>query len=371
MKVEKSISELLFHHDCVIVHNFGGFVANYKSAHLHPAHHLFYPPSKKIAFNAGLKNNDGLLASHLAQQLDITYNEALNFIDHFVRDANILLQQGKKIYIQKVGCLYLDKEKHIQFEADNTQNFLLDSFGLEPIHAPAIRRENLHHSIQKIKQPTVRKLKHKRPAKKLWRIIELAPAAALLAFMFFNPVSISKVDVMLSDLNPFSKPYYPSIEERVQKIKAQQKAYYAQNNEVPETNNSAILESEPIQQQEPKSELLPDYLSNDDLNKESTFEESNTPIPAEPNNKAENDPIEIEEGEQISTPYFIVTGCFKSIDNADSFVNDLKAKGHNAKVVAHRNGMHVVGIAYPSKSAAENNLPQISDQYDGAWIFKK
>ncbi|MBL0098388.1 MAG: hypothetical protein IPP46_19250 [Bacteroidetes bacterium] len=59
-----------------------GFVANTRSAFLNPAQHTFSPPSRKLAFNASLRTNDGLLAHHLSKRSGITYGEALTEIKY-------------------------------------------------------------------------------------------------------------------------------------------------------------------------------------------------------------------------------------------------------------------------------------------------
>lgn len=46
MQLDQYISELLFHHDCVIVPGLGGFVVNYKSAHISAVQNTFYPVKK-------------------------------------------------------------------------------------------------------------------------------------------------------------------------------------------------------------------------------------------------------------------------------------------------------------------------------------
>ena len=51
MNVEKHIGELLYDHNCVIVPDLGGFVANYAPAKIHPTQHTFTPPTKNIVFN--------------------------------------------------------------------------------------------------------------------------------------------------------------------------------------------------------------------------------------------------------------------------------------------------------------------------------
>ncbi|MBA3284223.1 MAG: SPOR domain-containing protein, partial [Nitrosopumilus sp.] len=59
MKIDQHISQLLYHHDCVIVPGFGGFVTNSQPARIHPVQHQFYPPSKSLGFNIHLRRNDG------------------------------------------------------------------------------------------------------------------------------------------------------------------------------------------------------------------------------------------------------------------------------------------------------------------------
>ena len=60
--IDNYICELLYDHDCVIIPGLGGFIANFEPARIIRKQHTIMPPSKKIAFNGKLKNNDGLLA---------------------------------------------------------------------------------------------------------------------------------------------------------------------------------------------------------------------------------------------------------------------------------------------------------------------
>src|SRR5437868_9794463 len=116
MKIDKHISELLYDHDCVIVPSFGGFLASYLHAQLNATQHTFYPPSKKIAFNIFLKNNDGLLANHIANKESLNYSEALNRIEEFRLECMRQLAAGKHLLIEDVGTFFFDKHKNLQFE---------------------------------------------------------------------------------------------------------------------------------------------------------------------------------------------------------------------------------------------------------------
>ena len=140
-KIGKHISELLFDHDCVIVPSLGGFLASNQPSRVLIPNHVIYPPYRRIAFNVYLKQNDGLLANHLAESENLPYTEAAQLIDSYANDCFDALEDGKKINIEEVGTLYFDKEKNIQFDAFRNFNHLKDSFGMESVNFIPVSRE--------------------------------------------------------------------------------------------------------------------------------------------------------------------------------------------------------------------------------------
>ena len=60
MKISYHIFNLLQEHDCVIVPNFGAFVARNISAKISCDGSRIYPPNKEITFNKSLIKSDGL-----------------------------------------------------------------------------------------------------------------------------------------------------------------------------------------------------------------------------------------------------------------------------------------------------------------------
>ena len=84
MKIEHHISQLLYRYQCVTVPGFGAFLTEFQSAQLDESSHSFYPPKKLISFNPFLKNNDGLLANHLAQAEKVAYETAVHAIQNEV-----------------------------------------------------------------------------------------------------------------------------------------------------------------------------------------------------------------------------------------------------------------------------------------------
>jgi len=132
VKIAGHISDLLYCHDCVILPDFGGFIANYASARIDAPRKLIHPPSKSILFNKHVKVNDGLLASKIVKEERVSYEKANQRLLKFVKQTRKKILAGERVEIKEVGVLYLDKENNIQFIQDAT-NFLTSSFGLPSV----------------------------------------------------------------------------------------------------------------------------------------------------------------------------------------------------------------------------------------------
>ncbi len=148
MKIEQYISQLLYRHQCVTVPGFGAFLTEIQSAHLHENTNSFYPPKKVISFNSHLKNNDGLLANHIAQIEKTSYEKAVASIESEVVIWNSILQVNEKFVLKNIGELHLNSEKNIVFTPVESVNYLKESFGLNSFVSPAIKREVAQHIIE-------------------------------------------------------------------------------------------------------------------------------------------------------------------------------------------------------------------------------
>ncbi len=141
MKIEYSISQLLYRYQCVTVPGFGAFLTEFQSAQLHENSNTFYPPKKLISFNPYLKNNDGLLANHLAQVEKIGYEVAVNAIHDQVTVWKNNIQELGQFALKNVGQFSLNAEKNLVFVPADQLNYLKESFGLTTYISPAVKRE--------------------------------------------------------------------------------------------------------------------------------------------------------------------------------------------------------------------------------------
>jgi len=152
MKIDQYISQLLYRYQCVTVPGFGAFLTEIQSAQLHESSHSFYPPKKLVSFNAYLKNNDGLLANHIAQAEKMSYEVAVTIIENQVVSWKNKLQETGFISIKNVGDLALNAEKNLVFTPSDQTNYLTSSFGLATYVSPAVKREVYKQEVEALEE---------------------------------------------------------------------------------------------------------------------------------------------------------------------------------------------------------------------------
>ena len=152
MLIEKHISDLLYRYQCVTVPGFGAFLTETVSAHVTGSASSFFPPKKVVSFNANVKNNDGLLANHVALQEKMSYELAVIKIGDVVNEWTYLLQNHNRVVLKNIGEISVNNEMNWVFEPANTVNYLTDSFGLTPFVSPEITREILKQEVEALEE---------------------------------------------------------------------------------------------------------------------------------------------------------------------------------------------------------------------------
>lgn len=184
LDVSKYIKELLFIHDCVILPGFGGFVANYKPADINENLNVGFPPSKAIGFNRNLSKNDGLLITRLAEAENLNYSEAEKSVLFFTEDIRVRIQRGEKVKLDQLGCFYNDRRHNLLFEPSKELNYLVDAFGLEQFELPKFSALGVEKNklvvISQIKVGTLF------TAKRLWYAAAAIPFVLTIALLPMN-----------------------------------------------------------------------------------------------------------------------------------------------------------------------------------------
>nr|WP_315163401.1 SPOR domain-containing protein [uncultured Flavobacterium sp.] len=152
MKIEVYIAQLLYRYQCVTVPGFGAFLTEIQSAQLNESSNSFSPPKKTISFNAYLKNNDGLLANHIAQAEKTSYEYAVSAIQFEIFNWKKTLQENGLFSVKNVGDFCLNADKNLIFTPYDQTNYLSSSFGLTPFVSPLVKREQFEKQIEAIEE---------------------------------------------------------------------------------------------------------------------------------------------------------------------------------------------------------------------------
>lgn len=243
-EVNKYIQQLLYHHDCVILPDFGGFISNYRPAKIDFVNFNVYPPGKDISFNRNIKNNDGLLVNHIASLEQLSFNESKKIVVGFVKKTSKKLHNGESVSFEGIGKFFFDKHKALQFIPDLSANYLLDSYGLSSFHfAPVVTEEN-----EKQDEIRIRPIRHKEFNRSLFlkRAAIAIPAILVFSVINYNSDRITDQFSGISSLIPFqvqSSTTENEISQKFEIVKERESTIDASDvlNIIPENEEESVL----------------------------------------------------------------------------------------------------------------------------------
>lgn len=322
MKIEQNISQLLYRHQCVTVPGFGAFLTEIQSAHLHENTNSFYPPKKVISFNPHLKNNDGLLANHIAQSENSTYENAVASIESEVVIWNSILQVNEKFTLKNIGELSLNSEKNLVFTPSENVNYLKESFGLNSFVSPSVKREQYKQEAEVFYQ----KAEEKEPIVEEREVIALETEEAVAPR---KRGYLKYAAILVLALTGAGTIGFKMYQEHV-------------------SQQTLLVETAVQKQLQTKIQ-------------EATFLIDNTMPAVTLTVKAEK------------LSYHIVAGAFRNEENAQNVYNDLVKSGFKARRIApNRHGLFpVLYGSYTTYGEAQQDLNKIHETNPDAWLMVK
>jgi len=352
-KIDKHIEELLHDHDCVIVPDFGGFITSKKPAYFNQFTSVFFPATKRILFNKHLVFNDGLLSAKIAEKQSLSMAEAQQMLLEFKDDCFLRLNEEGRVEIERVGVLFFDKEKNIQFQQAST-NFLKDSYGLsaisiEKLVSPVTKPKKEtpvkiisrieEQKVSEVAKPKVQKESKPKTTKRYGQLVPLLMVPILAAGLYFGiqtEVPYNKLNI--ADINPFNPVYVQEYTPRTN----QEFALIWENEDI----ITAKVVDEVVPEKEIELEVIPAKI-------DSTFIK----------------PIEF----TAVKSYHVIAGCFSVKENADNLVEDWKRKGNESKIVDKKGSLYRVAIqSFATRKEAKQFLAS-TKQEEGIslWVLKK
>ena len=347
-KIEDLVSSLLLRHSCVIIPNFGGFVAKTISAKLDLDRGLFLAPSKQLLFNKNLLNNDGLLISEYASLNAIEYSKSQSEIEEFVLDLKSKLNSKQSVHIERVGKLSYDLEGNLVFEQDRYFNLLLSSYGLSQVQFIANKEPEINEPSIKEK-----KIKEKAPIRKI-NYLKYAAAACLLPLAFYSfwiPTHSGVLEsglISYKDFNPFYKKELGAYSQ--QKIAIQENTLEEKN----------IFEVQILTSRNHRIGLY-------------KFDEGiNIPIRIEAKKIVKEIlDVKIENKTSYTNSFEYIIGCFSNKNNALTLISKLKQEGFAAQLAGGSPLVRVSIGGADSDLQMQTIIQKANEKGYKGWILKK
>lgn len=133
IELHRHIEILLLDNDCVIIPDFGGFMAHHVEARYDDGDHTFLPPSRTLGFNRQLRLNDSLLAQSYVEAYDLSYPEALTRIANEVEEMRQHLHNEGYYELNDLGVLYYAENGTYTFEPCESGILTPSLYGLNSI----------------------------------------------------------------------------------------------------------------------------------------------------------------------------------------------------------------------------------------------
>ena len=334
IRLAQHIEILLLDNDCVIVPNFGGFVAHYSPATYIKEEQLFLPPARTIGFNPQLRLNDGLLVQSYMTTYQISFSEAIRRIE---KETDVLIEQlheEGKIHLDNIGELHCNINGDYEFTPYNNllstpSLYALDSFDMPELSVLHLKEEN--RDISTIGTPTTSKAYVISISRAFLRNAVAAVAAILLFFSFSIPIK---------------------------------------NTDIRNRNYAQLLPYELFEMNEPEQIAS---TSSTTTNIKSTSSKSPSVISASTKSQPVDSITQATEVESIKqNPFHIIIAGGITLKKAQVIANELQSKGFSEVTVLNNDGKVRVSIrSFNDRIEATRELLEIrkDEAFKNAWLL--
>ena len=190
MDIEKHIVKLLLSNDCVIVPDFGGFMAHHLDAYYDEGDKRFYPPRRMIGFNPQLMMNDSLLAQSLVEACDMSYPEAMSAIERDVCELRHILETRGEYAISGIGVLILTADGKYDFKPCDAGLLTPSLYGLDVLDVQKVGCGALELQLPLDETEEIAEEKETLPKTKyfpMWLLRDVAAACIAIAVFLLVP----------------------------------------------------------------------------------------------------------------------------------------------------------------------------------------
>jgi len=325
-EIDKVIKSLLIVEDKISLPGVGGFIKVHKNAETKTGNQLITPPTKSVAFNKYLHDDNDLLLKTLIEREKLSPGAAEKMLNDYVGNIQKKLNKGESVEIEGVGKIKKLADGNFEFISYIQDDELADNFGLtlleidtseenteNMVTAPSVKNESVKTNAAKSNKSTIY----------LILAIFLVLLAPVVYFLLNNETVVKKE-------NP-EKSLVEQVESEVAKIENEQQRYADSIDRAVEQKLHRLTDK--------GSALHPQDANDEYYNQFSRF--------------------------------YLVAGSFKNIDFARELENELKNMGYtNTEIISSKGYFRVTITSFTSRENALEKLNELRRNYSSrVWIL--
>ncbi len=362
--LEQHIVHLIARHNCVIIPDFGAFLAHSVPAHYNIDDQTFMPPHRTLGFNPRVKVDDALLVSEYMSVHNLAYEAAAAMLRNDILSLRRTLSRKGNARFGELGTFSMNINSEITFEAAVNCIDDPDNFGLEPLTIAQLH--NIEERTITIKRRSISKY-------------IAAIAAIILTFIFVTPLSERAFDNNIkASLGNFASSEQISMMQQLTSAAPQQvastqeceispigfsntKASIGSADTHPQTNEAQAITTTTIEH-ETSNKPLERPIESNHVHPQITPDIPQDSSPSPPLPKAL---------ENTHTPQFhIIVASSPNADNAQLAIKELSSKlQREYKVVVCGKRHRVAAATYATEKEALENLSTFQATFPDAWIL--
>lgn len=374
IELARHIEILLLENDCVIIPDFGGFIAHHQPARYIKEENLYLPPVRTIGFNPQLTLNDGLLVQSYMQAYHTDFPDATRMIEEEVKELKENLYKDGRTEIHGVGTLHYNMQSIYEFHPNEEGALSPNLYGFSSFSINKL--EQLVSTVAPIKELLPNPVKRNKAIgfNRRWIGNVVAVAVAVILFFFLSvPVENTYID----------KGNYASLgtDGLFETIRSQSLATtlvtVPAKPQHPQKNNSGKTKVKNNQ-----NTLIPVAVKVEKVAKtEETSKKNivvtglNTEQPGKIVSKPATPKATVQK-EILSTTkksnYCIIVSSLATADDAQQMLNKCKQKGYKDATVIEGNGRYRLSLYnFTDKATAYKKLNELkqNETFKNAWVL--
>lgn len=376
IELVRHIEYLLLGNDCVIIPDFGGFIAHYQPARYVEEEHLFLPPTRTIGFNPQLTLNDGLLAQAYMQAHHTDFPDATRMIAREVAELKDILHKEGCAEMHGIGTLHYNIYGTYEFHPNEDGALSPSLYGLGAFTIKRLEPADVTPIVKTLlpKPLKARKIYH---IGRKWAGNVAAVAVAVILFFFLSvPVENTYVDkgnyASLGTDGLFDAIRSQSLATTLLTIPQEPQK---KKQEDREKNNQNTLK--------PVTVKVEKVAKADDAHKAKTDTVAMTKQPKEVAPKRmETTPVATEKKTPVNSApaatatkkdnYCIIVSSLATAKDAEQVLNDYKKKGYKDATIVEGSGRYRLALcSFDNKAAAYKKLNELKkdEAFKNAWVL--